>query len=194
MAIAFDNQNTNTALNATSCTVSLTVGAVTNGYLVVAMHTNTAAGDFTPTMTLDGVAMTQLDTMDWASALRRITLWGKVVTSGTKSIVGGNGAFNADLTVLALSYSGVHQTVSTGTAAHAGGSDSTSVTVNITSASGEMVVDLAADAETGGTTLTPDGSQTLRSGPITITPGTFGNSQSGMSEKPGSASTTFERP
>jgi hypothetical protein len=141
MAIAYDNATTYIATNNTSLTIhtfSHTVVSNTNGYLLVAIAYQSGSATVS-SVTYNGVDMgaalkSQLTASD------RTYLFGlKAPASGANDVVVTMSA-GKDIVVGAVSYTGVHQTTSTGTAVQNTGT-STTISSSPSSSAGEICVD-----------------------------------------------------
>lgn len=142
MAVAFDAAGgTTSLLQPASITWAHTVtGAST--YLVVCVGlTAGVIGDVTG-VTYNGVAMSNLWNRQPVGFGIRGTGWGlKNPSVGTNNVVASISGANDGITGTSASYTGVDQTTPTGTAASAeNASTGTTATVDVTSASGELVV------------------------------------------------------
>lgn len=143
--IIFDTIATNVDTSAESPeTFTHTISTLNNGYIVVALAYLDA--DTVTGVTFDGSAMTALrQATNFSDTTLKCELWGLAVGSKaaggyTVSVAGiGTGVVAA----FSSSWNGVHQTTSTGTANSNSGID-TAPTVTITSATGEIVVDIMA--------------------------------------------------
>lgn len=126
-------------------TFTATVDAFTNGYVV--LHLSYYKNSDPSGVTFDGSAMTLLATkQNGGDGNIRCQLWGLAVGSkgsGTYnvSVSGLSGSPNAEFAAFASAWNGVHQSASVGTAATAEGND-TAPTVTVSSAAGEVVVDV----------------------------------------------------
>lgn len=192
MSIAFDAQNSNNTGSATNTglTVSLTVGSITNGIIVIGVmiHEN---GGSTPVSTLlvDGVSATFLAAVSEGTGVARAELWYFLApASGARSIVATLGTARR-FVMGAVSYSGVSQSTPFGTAVTNSG-NATTGSVVVTSATGELVVDAFCKRDTTEA-LTVDASQTQRYNNQT-TNGTDSSNEIGAgSEEAGAASVTM---
>lgn len=111
-----------------------------NRYLVVPVWTNDAT--FPDGCTYNGAAMTMLDS--YRSNDKGAQLWGLAAPAlGTYDVVLTYSGSAIAYAGTSVSYTGVHQSVSVGTPAHAYMSGTT-ISVNVTSAVGELVVDCLA--------------------------------------------------
>ena len=130
--------------NKTNTITSLTwkhVCTGSNRYLVVPVWTAGAAS-FPDGATYNGVAMTLLD--QYCLSDKGAQLWGLVnPASGMNDVVVTYSGAAIAYACTSVSYTGVNQSTPVGTPAHAGtgGGGSTSISVNVTSAVGELVVD-----------------------------------------------------
>ncbi len=140
----------------TSFSFSHTVNAGTDMILIVGAEIRASADSFT-SVRYNGINLTKVSGITGASDVRA-ELWYLLSPSvGTFSVT-LNASASRNLAGGAMTFTGVHQTTPLGTYAQTGGqSDSTSVTVS--SAPGEMVVDVVAQRDPG--TL-----ETLTVGPL----------------------------
>ena len=175
--IAFDAASlTTTGSKGTSHTWSHTVGAAgTNRILIVGTSAESAVA--VTNVTYAGQSLTLLGGQSTPGSVTRTELWYILApATGTNNIVVNLGA-NKKLAAGAASWTGVHQTATFGTAVFASGT-STSPTVDLTSASGEVVVD--AMANKSSTSRTEGANQTLHwSGNSGGKPSSAGSSESG---------------
>lgn len=138
MAIAFDAATTGSATSST--TVSATHTA-TGTNLAAFMHTSSAAG--TPqsvTATYAGTAMTEHWDATFATFYRHAGYTLVNPTTGAQTVTATYAGTQGNMRIGVATYTGVDQTTPVGTANIATG-NSTTPSVNITSASGELVVD-----------------------------------------------------
>lgn len=142
MAIAVDTFSKTGAASGSSLTFSHTVTG-SDAYLVVIA----AARDLTPgsvsSVTYNGGALSLLVTTGTFFTFNYLEMWGGIPndTSGTPhNIVVTYSASQTNIEAGAVSFTGVDQSASTGTAVH-NEVGATSVSVTVTSAAGEMVVD-----------------------------------------------------
>ena len=157
MAIVLEGSQQNT-LGSTTVTYSYTVPVATNTILVIGIATSTA--DPPSAITYNTVAMTRLagDT----SGNNGTAIWYLVNPSSGANTVSMTISGDSDGTkrIVTATFSGVHQTTPFGTPATNSGLAGTASTVSVSSASGEVVVDLVHGLG-GVTSLTKDASQTL---------------------------------
>jgi hypothetical protein len=141
-----------------SASVVLAQGALTDGYVVVGVSMwDPLVGASITSVTYDGVAMTLLGTIQDANAYSEAYLFGLAV--GNKGAGNYNvvltGSTGLDQVVFGASaFSGVSQTTPTGPVATGTGS-STTASVNVSSAAGDVVVDIISQ---------DDGTSTLGAG------------------------------
>lgn len=123
-----------------------TVAALTDGYIIICVAYGNAARSNTA-VSFDAVAATLLKDESHLGDNLHSALWGIAVGNkgaGTYTIsMDFNGTGTMDVSAASLSFNGVHQSASTGTAVSAQGT-STAATVNASSATGEVVVDCVA--------------------------------------------------
>lgn len=126
-AIAF--VRTSTTVNPASNTVSFDATA-TNGYLVV--QTLKQSSQTVTGVTYNGVAMTQLNTMQGNTAAETLYLWGLAApTTGTNNIVVSDSGAGT-LIVDASLYSGAQQTTAVEATSTNSGTNATSASVSVT--------------------------------------------------------------
>ena len=178
--ITFDAVASSAAGASASRTVSITVGTLTNGYMIVGVM---IFGNSVSAMTFD---TTQIPTKIDANPAQEpnIELWGlKAPHSGTHDLIVTFTGSN-DNAVGVMTFDGVNQTTSVGTAAWNNGTDA-APTVDVTSATGEMVVGIVSNnfntTMTAGTGVTDKWNQGAS--------GSFATAAGGY--KSGAATTTF---
>jgi hypothetical protein len=183
MAIAFDAASSDRTDGATSLTFSHTCTG-SDRLLIVALCVQSGASS--PTATYNGTSMTLVDsiTSTWVHTYMFRLI---APTTGANNVAlswtGSDAAIG-----LATSYTGVDQTTPLGTSATASGT-STAVTVDVSSASGELVVDAVAyDQNCGGQTITVGASQTERLNILTVSACGI---TAGMSTESGAGATTM---
>lgn len=137
MPIAIDNTTGQEFTAATSYTVSAFTVTGTNTYGLVGIGLRTNTGDITG-VTFNGVAMTELQQYNNATGTMTNWLFGLAGPTTGDIVITGDTSLAAEVVV--STYTGVAQTGSTGTIATATGT-APNVTVAVTSATGEMVVD-----------------------------------------------------
>lgn len=158
--ITFDSANTPAyalkGTNPAATTRPHTQGSLTNGYIVVGIVTYSSIPP-TVSVTYDGTAMTQIASA--AGLPSHARLFGLAVGSkagGTYNAVvtwGTSGAGENYELVGVSSFSGVNQSTPVGTAGTATGT-STAPTVNVSSATGEVVIGIVyVDGDAGSITL-----------------------------------------
>lgn len=178
MAIAYD-ASSKAATTTTPLTFSHTCGSGSDRLLVVGVSIR---GAVTVTgITYAAVALTKIR-HDAPGGDVRSELWYLVApATGANNVVvtmSGDQSFAA----IAQTYTGVHQTVPKGTDVGSTGSG-TAVTVDVTSATGELVIDVVTRQASGGT-FTEGASQTKRQTHTTQPGGS-------MSEEAGAATVTM---
>lgn len=142
MAIAFDAASNAqyTAGSGGTLTWSHTCTG-TNLVLWVSATISTGGNSTITGITYNGVAMTEVSGSPINSTSIETSGWILIApATGTHNIVATINAFDNNFSCVAASYTGVHQTTATGTPATATGAVST-ITVDVSSASGEVVVD-----------------------------------------------------
>lgn len=185
---SFDSASNAGSANASSLTFSHTTSG-TNRDLVCGVSTQNPTKTVT-SVTFNGVALSQLsvlDNTDDPTRQSRVEVWYLVNPPATTANVVVT--LNAATAVSAgcLSYSDVNQMTPHGTPAAAKG-DSTVATVNVGSASGEIVIDVAS-IRVGTTTITAGTGQTERVEKQSAAGA--GNTTIGMSSKAGAATVTM---
>ena len=138
MAIAFVSSTGNEFAAATTYTQSAVSVSGTNTYALVFVGLRSATADVT-SVTFNGVAMTELG--DVLNAVPSLHVWVFGLAGPTTGDVVITGDTSLAAEVITSIYQGVHQTVSTGTVATNSAVASSAVTVNVTSATDELVVD-----------------------------------------------------
>lgn len=137
-----------------------TIGSCSNSILVIGMAWHSGSGQTLNSVTVDGNNATQIDTIDNTGGARAVALWYYVgAAAGSRTIAGALSASSAAGVISVSSYCGVHQTVTIGTAVK-DQSDFGDPSVTVTSAVGEMVVDVAGGRNNGSTTFTVGAGQT----------------------------------
>lgn len=180
--IAFDNSVGQEFAAATSYTVSGFTVTGSNTYAIVGIGLRTNTGDITG-VTFNGATMTELQQYNNNPGTMTIWLFGLAGPTTGNVVITGDTSLAAEVVV--STYTGVAQTGSTGTVATATGTAPT-VTVDVTSATGEMVVDIVG-WRTGG-----DG--TAGAGQTKRSEGVAGNGISmdlATSDEAGAATTTM---
>jgi|GEM_PF-2380773 len=183
-AIAHDLATTSTGLNASSCSFSHTVTG-SNTILFVGIASNAASQKYPTLVTYNSVAMTSVATS--TNGGLTVNLFYLVAPTGGANTVSVTLSGTANAVICgASSYTGVDQTTPLGTAATATG---TSVTpsVNVTSATNELVVDVM--AATVISTPSADASQTSRY--ATFVSAGSKSTGSGSSDEAGASSVTM---
>lgn len=160
-AIAIDaaSGNTKASGGGNSITVAHTAtGTGTDGLLLALCGINTGGGTSFTGMTWNGTALTQLETLINSSSLRVDIWYLKAPAAGSFNMVAST---DNDLatTCHVLTLTGVDQTTTFGTEITGTGSNS-APSVTVTTASGELVVDIVAWNVGGG--QTPGANQTQR--------------------------------
>src|SRR4030095_3861788 len=181
----YDNVTTTSGAVASGTSHVHAVGlGCTNPVVIVAIHCY--YDQTVSAVTIGGNSATQIGSTVIASdAATQIGLWQRTaVSTGNNTVVTSfSGAVNY-IAVSSVSYCGVDQTLPGGTPATNIGTDVTP-TVNVTSATGELVVDAVA-INNNATTFTVNGSQTQRANF-----GSGGSLFTGVSEKAGATTVTM---
>ena len=189
-APTFDAATTGTGNGVSSVTVNHTVGAgCSNPIIVVGISWQKNPTGTLDTLTVGGVGGTEIDTSNWsASGGYTHELWYRVGASGANDVIATFDAAKNSITVGVRSYCGVDQVTPIGTANKATGLSGTNPTVDITSAAGELVVDMVSSVpDAGSQTLTVGASQTDRANFAQDAT----NHIQGGSEEAGAATTTM---
>jgi len=184
-AVAVDSTS-HTFANSATHTWSHTVGAGSNRVLVVGVS-NRDGTRTVSTVTYGGVALTRIGLQNGAGTANRVELWRLIApATGTANIIVTLSG-STETVAGAVSYTGVDQTTPFGTFASASGT-STAPSVAVTSASGEVVMDVvAANGDSDGATVGTG--QTQRWNDFTGTGG--GDIHGAGSTEPGAASVTM---
>lgn len=192
MAIAYDNVSSYTnASSSSTATWNHTVTSNDNGIVIVTIGFNRNTSVSISSATYAGNAMTAVAGPSFPLSQGRLRLWQyyyKAPPTGSSSI---SITFSTTYTSFAggaVSYTGVDQSATFGTAVSTTASNSPSISVNVSSATGEVVVDSVAfsDAEPAATIAAGAG-QTERMG-ANETAGSF---SSFASDEPGAGTTTM---
>ncbi len=153
-----------------------------NGYIAVEIAMYDGADDGVSGVTFDGTSMTQIaaHNMDYFGEYR-VYIYGLAVGSkaaGTYNVVTTFTSANVDdYSVGIVSYTGVHQTTSTGTSVDGSNSNSDTATVTVTSATGELVIGVCIKGEEDGV---PDSGETERWDTVTASADTgWGGEEAG---------------
>ncbi len=156
-AVAVDAVNSTTVANASTGTVTLTVGSGANRLLIVGVSDNNkrtiSSVTVNTTLTMTSIGS---QTDGATTKIQMFSLINPPAGLNTVQVTWSGGGVNG--VIGAISFTGVNQTTPLGTFASATGT-STAPSVNVTSAAGEIVVDTVVGA---GGTLTVDPSQTQR--------------------------------
>lgn len=190
LAIAFDATSTGSTASGTSLTVSHTcTGADRCLYVGVAtFNGSNPAFSAVTSKTYAGVVMTELGTFNYGTGgVQRVTLLRLVApATGANDIVISTSPNTCEIVVGACSFTGVHQTTPDGTAVgHGDSSTAASISDDVSSATGELVVDIV--GAFNPSTLTAGAGQTER---IDLING-GGVDSIGMSTEPGAATVTM---
>lgn len=191
-AITFGNTSSSDS-GGGALTFSHTVGSGSNRILIVGVSIDrTSTVSVINTVTYGGTALTNIGNTTSTSSVMRISLWRLVSPAvGTANVVvtpvGGN---STDFVAGATSYRGVDQTTPLGTFAEATGGSGTP-TVNVSSATNELVVDaVAVDGALLGNSISEGAGQTERYNVNTA--GLLGGGMIGAgSTEPGAATVTM---
>lgn len=161
-APTFDAATTMFSNNLTTVTGSHTPVSTTNGVAMVCITWNRGTLGTLNTVTYGGNAMTFVAGSTDGGGQRRAELWRYVgYGSGASTVTGTFDAIKNDARMTVLTYTGVDQATPTGTAATASGVASP-ITVAVSSATGELVVDCG-EAGASGDPITVGAGQTQRS-------------------------------
>jgi hypothetical protein len=196
MAIAFDNSID--AFGAAAITTlesaSFTVGSGSDRILMVGVLSG-AGTPVDPSAVKwggsSGTSLTQVGATVNIGSNVKLSLWRLVNPSaGASTIHVTWGSAQDERALVAASYTGVDQTTPLGTAATATGASSSAITVNVSSAAGDLVVDAAGFLDDGGAnrTLAVGADQTSRA---EVEGADLGFEGLGMSEEAGAATVTM---
>lgn len=180
-----------TADGSSSPTVNVTVGAgCTNRAIIaiVAWYEGGAAPGSVSSMTIGGSAATFIGGVSPSAGAesRRIEMWYRVgVSTGSNTVTATMSESMYKISIAALSYCGVHQSVPLGTPATADTASPTAATVDVSSGATELVVDAAMTI--GHESFTATAGQTERLNDATAA----GFFYVGSSEKTGAGTTTM---
>jgi hypothetical protein len=184
VAVAFDAASSASSLaQPASLTVSHTCTGA-NGYLLAIVGLTSGALGNVTSVTYNGVSM---GTALWNATVGGIRCAGfglKNPATGAHNLVANVSGANDGFSLQGVSFNGVDQTTPAGTPNSASNGVSSTATVNIASAAGELVVDGLATGALG--TITIGGGQTLRDS-ILVT----GEHSGRSSEEAGAASVTM---
>lgn len=161
--IAFDagSSNGTFSVSQTSFTNALTIAQMTNGYVVVGFAHYPGSAPIT-SISFAGTNMSAIKTNISANSVAS-GLYGLAVGSiaaGTYNVIITWSSAAQEFVLGASSWHNVHQSSPLGTAATATGGSSTTPTVNVSSATGEVVVDML--EVDNGVTMTVGAGQTQR--------------------------------
>lgn len=169
MAIAFDAATTDGTASGTPQTARTFAHTCTgsNRLLVVAVCNDEDGSAVTvSSVTYNGVGLTERITVARSNA-QRASLWYLTApATGANNVVVTISA-SQEFVAAAVSFTGVHQTTPLGTAASANGTSGTA-TVDISSATDELVLDAVSVNQIGATTYTIGAGQTQRWAKIAI--------------------------
>jgi hypothetical protein len=183
MAIARDNATVATAASPTSLTFSHTVNDNADGHLavVVCFRANSVPSVSSVTYNGDGLTLVRAQTL----TSNRVEIWAMVAPDeGTHDVVISlSDEADLGLCAYAISHTGVDQTTPHGTAVSATGSSSPA-TVNVSSASDELVID-------GVSKRTATGTGTVGAGQTQEMNATAGSMDGFGSTEPGAATVTM---
>lgn len=161
-AIAFDSATTMSSNNSTTVTGSHTPVSTTNGVALACVTWQRGTLGTLNSVTYGGNAMTLIAGATDGGGQRRAELWRYVgYASGASTVTGTFDATKNDARMTVMTYTGVDQVTPIGTAATATGGASP-ITVNVTSAAGELVVDCA-EGGASADPITVGAGQTQRS-------------------------------
>jgi hypothetical protein len=187
MAIAYDNHTTDAVSVGTdvSRTVNHTISGSSNLAVFVCISLDINPGKAVSGVTYAGNTMTLIQSGHDGAYATRALIYGYLgpASGANDAIVSFNSNNSYGCVITVISFTGVHQT--TGWAgATGGGGNSSAPTVNITSASGELVLDTVS-GYADVISLTADASQTQRWSNLS------GNKGGGGSHEAGSATVTM---
>ncbi|MCA9160355.1 MAG: DNRLRE domain-containing protein, partial [Planctomycetales bacterium] len=155
--VAIDAASSGTAVNATGVTFSHTVSG-TNRLLLVSVATEPTASEGVSSVTYNGTSLSFVGSRLHAALNVRIETWALVApATGTHNVVITLSAQSKAIAAGAVSFTGVDQSTPLGAYASAEG-DSSTATVNVASANGELVYGFAGVRK--GTDATPGAGQT----------------------------------
>jgi len=188
-AISVDSTVTAVSPNqVSSLTWSHVVGSGSNRILVVGISFrdgNVSASS----VKYGGVSLTLIGAVNSGGNQNRTEMWYLLApTTGTASIVVTMSASKA-IAAASISFAGVHQSTPLGTPVTGTSNGSTTASVTLASASGQVVLDTVT-ANGDANSLTANGSQTPQWG-IFSGSGDAGNARGAGSTKPGASSTTM---
>lgn len=147
------------------------------------------AGQTVTGITYNGVALTKVDAQNQGTNTIRAELWYLVApATGANNVIVTWSAAVASASYCATSYTGVNQTTPLGTSAKTSGTG-TAVSLAVSSATGEVVVDSLAWRRDGSPTMTVGGSQTQRHNVLVSAGSSFNGGAS--SDQPGATTTTM---
>lgn len=158
MAIAKDATSVGAAVSASSVTVSHTVSG-SNRLLIVFANGEIFGETFTG-VTYNGVAMTEIRQAAVATFWRHSAWYLIAPATGTANIVATLSGTVDRPALQAISLTGVDQTTPIGTYGEQITASGTAKTVNVSSASGELVIDCLFTTGAAGWGLTPGSGQT----------------------------------
>lgn len=167
-----------------------TVAANSNRVLIVDVVTAGAAWPTTVSgITYDGGAMTLVTSVESPNGYSRTERWRLIApATGAKSIVVTFTGPGISYAIAARSYYDVNQTTPLGTSATASANSGTNATVDVTSATGELVIDAVGVTEPA-TTATVGSGQTQRSN--VVSSGGFTDQRCATAEEDGATSVTM---
>jgi hypothetical protein len=191
-AITYDTSASVIGSGVTSTSVNHTLGGApctsSNSILIIGISWNDSTQTIS-SVTVAGNAATNIDGVTWDYGQERLEYWTYVGGSGTRSIaVSFSGSVGVFLSV--SSYCGVDQITSVGSAVANFGTTEGAASVTVTSATGELVVDMVASTAWSGESLvmTPSGTQRIYS---EYNPGGPNNVILASSDSAGAASVTM---
>lgn len=167
MAIAFDAKATLAeSFFADNTSTSLTVGALTNGVLLIVVACDGGGVLATPTVGGSTTGVTRIATKQAAGAgTVQVDWYRKVAPASGSTTVAVTCSGASFVSIWAASYSGVDQTAPFGTPGTAGGDSVGPATVNVTTTAGDLVLDaLCFDPGGGARTVTVGAGQSTTNG------------------------------
>lgn len=189
-AIAFDaaSNNDTGSKTANALSWSHTISSSgSNRILLVAVAIRNASSQTVSTVTCGGSNLTRINSATQGTTMR-VELWSLAnPPTGTKTIVATlAGSAKARFCAGAVSYTGVNQTAPLGTSAIATASSATSISVNVASAPGELVVD-AVGKSYSSESIIPGANQAQRWNDQTTASSAKDNTVGGGSQEAGAA-------
>lgn len=160
MAIAFGGITSARGSGASSQTTAFTTGG-SDRVLYVAFNGYSTSINAHPTgVTYAGVALTKLLDRTFGGGFQYFSVWRLIApATGSNNVIATLGGTVSDFDTIAMYYTGVDQTTSEGTPVHDSPASTTTPSVNVTVASGELLVGVV---EIYNRTITVGAGQTQR--------------------------------